>query len=127
MSSRWPLRAMRGRTLNEAFVILDEAQNTTVAQMKMFLTRMGEGSKVVVAGDVTQVDLPPHTRSGLVDALSASGRQAFTFPAARPDRRLDFILTSANLERAAPIVRVLTPQETVTSSRHLPVELTLSY
>jgi phosphate starvation-inducible PhoH-like protein len=65
-----PLAYMRGRTLNEAFVILDEAQNTTVAQMKMFLTRMGEGSKVVVAGDVTQVDLPPHTRSGLVDALS---------------------------------------------------------
>ncbi len=64
-----PLAYMRGRTLNEAFVILDEAQNTTVAQMKMFLTRMGLGSKMVVSGDTTQVDLPAHTRSGLVDAL----------------------------------------------------------
>jgi len=65
-----PLAYMRGRTLNEAFIILDEAQNTTVPQMKMFLTRMGVGSKIVVSGDVTQIDLPPHTRSGLVDALS---------------------------------------------------------
>ncbi len=64
-----PLAYMRGRTLNEAFIILDEAQNTTVAQMKMFLTRMGTGSKIVVAGDETQIDLPPHTRSGLTDAL----------------------------------------------------------
>ena len=54
----------------EAFIILDEAQNTTVAQMKMFLTRMGAGSKIVVAGDVTQIDLPPHTRSGMNDALT---------------------------------------------------------
>ncbi len=53
-----PLAYMRGRTLNQAFIILDEAQNTTVAQMKMFLTRMGEGSKVVVSGDISQVDLP---------------------------------------------------------------------
>jgi len=65
-----PLAYMRGRTLNESFIILDEAQNTTVAQMKMFLTRMGRGSKVVVSGDVTQVDLPTHTRSGLNDALT---------------------------------------------------------
>jgi len=65
-----PLAYMRGRTLNEAFIILDEAQNTTVSQMKMFLTRMGTGSKIVVAGDTTQIDLPPHTRSGLVDATS---------------------------------------------------------
>ncbi len=64
-----PLAYMRGRTLNEAFIILDEAQNTTVAQMKMFLTRMGNGSKIVVSGDVTQIDLPGNTRSGLVDAL----------------------------------------------------------
>lgn len=64
-----PLAYMRGRTLNEAFIILDEAQNTTVAQMKMFLTRMGQGSHIVVAGDKTQVDLPPHTRSGLRDAM----------------------------------------------------------
>lgn len=65
-----PLAYMRGRTLNEAFIILDEAQNTTVSQMKMFLTRMGAGSKIVVSGDVTQIDLPPHAQSGLVDGLS---------------------------------------------------------
>lgn len=64
-----PLAYMRGRTLNEAFIILDEAQNTSVAQMKMFLTRMGLGSKIVVSGDTTQIDLPAHTRSGLIDAL----------------------------------------------------------
>lgn len=64
-----PLAYMRGRTLNEAFVILDEAQNTTISQMKMFLTRMGRGSKIVVSGDTTQVDLPSHTSSGLTDAL----------------------------------------------------------
>ncbi|MFO0880100.1 MAG: PhoH family protein [Gemmataceae bacterium] len=64
-----PLAFMRGRTLNQAAIILDEGQNTTVAQMKMFLTRMGNGSKIIVTGDITQVDLPPHTRSGLTDAL----------------------------------------------------------
>jgi phosphate starvation-inducible PhoH-like protein len=64
-----PLGYMRGRTLNDAFIILDEAQNTSVGQMKMFLTRMGRGSKIVVSGDTTQVDLPPHTTSGLIDAL----------------------------------------------------------
>lgn len=64
-----PLAYMRGRTLDDAFIILDEAQNTTPEQMKMFLTRMGVGSKVVVTGDVTQVDLPDKVRSGLVDAL----------------------------------------------------------
>lgn len=64
-----PLAYMRGRTLNEAFIILDEAQNTTIAQMKMFLTRMGMDSKIVVSGDVTQTDLPPHAQSGLNDAL----------------------------------------------------------
>ncbi|MGH3545525.1 MAG: PhoH family protein, partial [Mycobacteriales bacterium] len=60
-----PLAYMRGRTLNDAFIILDEAQNTTAAQMKMFLTRLGFGSKIVVTGDVTQVDLPGGTHSGL--------------------------------------------------------------
>jgi phosphate starvation-inducible PhoH-like protein len=64
-----PLAYMRGRTLNHAFVILDEAQNTTVEQMKMFLTRIGFGSKAVVTGDVTQVDLHKTQRSGLVDAM----------------------------------------------------------
>ena len=64
-----PLAYMRGRTLSDAFVVLDEAQNTTPEQMKMFLTRMGVGSKVVVTGDVTQIDLPDKVRSGLIDAL----------------------------------------------------------
>ena len=59
-----PLAYMRGRTLNDAFIILDEAQNTSPEQMKMFLTRLGFGSKMVVTGDVTQVDLPSGTRSG---------------------------------------------------------------
>jgi phosphate starvation-inducible PhoH-like protein len=63
-----PLAFMRGRTLNDAFVILDEAQNTTVEQMKMFLTRLGFNSKAVVTGDVTQIDLPPGRVSGLVHA-----------------------------------------------------------
>ncbi|MEZ5585117.1 MAG: PhoH family protein [Candidatus Competibacteraceae bacterium] len=60
-----PLAFMRGRTLNESFIILDEAQNTTVEQMKMFLTRIGFGSKAVVTGDMTQIDLPRHAQSGL--------------------------------------------------------------
>lgn len=64
-----PLAYMRGRTLNDAFVILDEAQNTTVEQMKMFLTRIGFGSTAVVTGDMSQTDLPKHIRSGLSDAL----------------------------------------------------------
>jgi len=64
-----PLAYMRGRTLNQACIILDEGQNTTVPQMKMFLTRMGNGSKIIVTGDVTQTDLPKQTRSGLSDAL----------------------------------------------------------
>ena len=64
-----PLAYMRGRTLDDAFIILDEAQNTSREQMKMFLTRMGAGSKVVVTGDVTQIDLADRSRSGLLDAL----------------------------------------------------------
>lgn len=64
-----PLAFMRGRTLNESFIILDEAQNTTIMQMKMFLTRMGFGSKTVVTGDTTQVDLPKGTDSGLAHAI----------------------------------------------------------
>lgn len=64
-----PLAYMRGRTLNEAFVILDEAQNTTEMQMKMFLTRLGFGSKMVVTGDETQIDLPGTTKSGLVESV----------------------------------------------------------
>jgi phosphate starvation-inducible PhoH-like protein len=64
-----PLAFMRGRTLDNAFVILDEAQNTTHAQMKMFLTRMGQSAKFIITGDATQIDLPRHQRSGLVEAL----------------------------------------------------------
>ncbi len=64
-----PLAFMRGRTLSRAFVILDEAQNTTPMQMKMFLTRLGEGSRMVVTGDPSQIDLPPAARSGLTEAL----------------------------------------------------------
>ena len=63
-----PLAYMRGRTLDEAFIILDEAQNATISQMKMFLTRMGAKSKIVVSGDGTQIDLPKNVRSGLLDA-----------------------------------------------------------
>ena len=64
-----PLAFMRGRTLNESYIILDEAQNTTIPQMKMFLTRMGFGSKMVITGDVTQIDLPNPSQSGLTDAI----------------------------------------------------------
>ncbi|GAB2024781.1 PhoH family protein [Lactovum odontotermitis] len=63
-----PLAYMRGRTLDDAFVILDEAQNTTVMQMKMFLTRLGFGSKMIVNGDISQIDLPRNAKSGLIDA-----------------------------------------------------------
>jgi phosphate starvation-inducible PhoH-like protein len=79
-----PLAFMRGRTLAHAFVILDEAQNTTPQQMKMFLTRLGEGSRMVVTGDPSQVDLPPGGQSGLIDALATLkdvpgiGRVTFT-------------------------------------------------
>ncbi len=77
-----PLAYMRGRTLNQAFVILDEAQNTTREQMKMFLTRIGFGSKAVVTGDVTQIDLPRGTTSGLIEAqhvLAEVRGMAFTY------------------------------------------------
>jgi phosphate starvation-inducible PhoH-like protein len=77
-----PLAYMRGRTLNDSYVILDEAQNTTVEQMKMFLTRIGFGTVAVITGDVTQVDLPRNTRSGLrqaVEVLRGVGGISFTF------------------------------------------------
>ncbi len=81
-----PLAFMRGRTLNEAFIILDEAQNTTVEQMKMFLTRIGFGSRAVVTGDITQTDLPSHRQSGLkhsMDVLARVPGIAFTLFTAR--------------------------------------------
>ena len=75
-----PIAFMRGRTLNDAFVIIDEAQNTTTEQMKMVLTRIGFGSKVVVTGDITQIDLPPGKISGLVEAISVlSGIKGISF------------------------------------------------
>jgi phosphate starvation-inducible protein PhoH and related proteins len=77
-----PLAFMRGRSLNDSFIILDEAQNTTVEQMKMFLTRIGFGSKAVVTGDVTQTDLPPGKQSGLsnvINVLRGVDGVAFTF------------------------------------------------
>ena len=69
-----PIAFMRGRTLNDAFVILDEAQNTTSEQMKMFLTRLGFGSKAVITGDITQIDLPTGRTSGLVEAMKVVGQ-----------------------------------------------------
>ena len=77
-----PLAYMRGRTLNESFIILDEAQNTTIEQMKMFLTRIGFGSKAVITGDVTQIDLPRGQTSGLVhvqDVLKGVADVGFTW------------------------------------------------
>jgi phosphate starvation-inducible PhoH-like protein len=75
-----PLAFMRGRTLNDAFIILDEAQNTTREQMKMFLTRMGFHSKCVITGDITQIDLPFANSSGLVEALDIfDGADGFAF------------------------------------------------
>ena len=68
-----PLAYMRGRTLNSAFIILDEAQNTTPQQMKMFLTRLGFGSKAVITGDITQVDLPKEEFSGLIEVQKILG------------------------------------------------------
>ncbi len=86
-----PLAFMRGRTLANAFVILDEAQNTTSMQMKMFLTRIGEGSKMIVTGDPTQIDLPPGMRSGLEEAVAlldgVSGIEAVKFTSADVVRR----------------------------------------
>jgi phosphate starvation-inducible PhoH-like protein len=81
-----PLAFMRGRSLNDSFIILDEAQNTSVEQMKMFLTRLGFGSKAVVTGDITQVDLPRNQRSGLrhaIEVLRGVDGVAFTFFNAR--------------------------------------------
>ena len=69
-----PMAYMRGRTLNDAFIVLDEAQNTTPEQMKMFLTRLGQGSRMVITGDITQIDLPSGHTSGLIDATNVLNR-----------------------------------------------------
>ena len=89
-----PLAFMRGRTLNESFIILDEAQNTTVEQMKMFLTRMGFGSRAVVTGDITQIDLPRNQLSGLrhvLQVLDGVPDVSFTFFDARDVVRHDLV------------------------------------
>jgi phosphate starvation-inducible PhoH-like protein len=94
-----PLAYMRGRTLNESFIILDEAQNTTVEQMKMFLTRIGFGSTAVVTGDVTQVDLPRNTRSGLrhvIEVLKDVKGISFTFFKAKDVVRHPLVLKVVN-------------------------------
>lgn len=106
-----PLAYMRGRTLDDSFIILDEAQNTTREQMKMFLTRLGFGSKVVITGDVTQIDLPSDKTSGLKDAI----------------RVLEDIkdiaicrLTSADVVRHALVQRIINAYEKAEQKRELP-------
>lgn len=89
-----PLAYMRGRTLDDAFVILDEAQNTTIMQMKMFLTRLGFNSKMIVNGDVSQIDLPKNVKSGLIDAVEKL----------RNIKKIDFIHLSANDVVRHPVV-----------------------
>jgi phosphate starvation-inducible PhoH-like protein len=101
-----PLAFMRGRSLNDSFIILDEAQNTTVEQMKMFLTRLGFGSRAVVTGDITQVDLPRQQRSGLrhaIEVLRGVEGVAFTFFNARDVVRHPLVQRIVQAyERAAP-------------------------
>ena len=83
-----PIAFMRGRTLNDSFIILDEAQNTTAEQMKMVLTRQGFNSKMVVNGDITQIDLPSGRRSGLIDAVEVLQRRGrHQLRAVRRERR----------------------------------------
>lgn len=89
-----PLAYMRGRTLDDAFVILDEAQNTTIMQMKMFLTRLGFNSKIIVNGDVSQIDLPKNVKSGLIDAVEKL----------RNIKKIDFIHLSAKDVVRHPVV-----------------------
>lgn len=108
-----PLAFMRGRTLNDAAVILDEAQNTTSDQMRMFLTRLGFGSKAVITGDVTQVDLPGNSRSGLADAtrvLSGIDGIAFTW------------FTDADVVRHPLVARIVRAYEARDAARSRPVE-----
>jgi phosphate starvation-inducible PhoH-like protein len=106
-----PLAYMRGRTLNHAFVILDEAQNTTPEQMKMFLTRIGFGSKAVITGDITQIDLQRSQRSGLVDAISVL----------RKVRGIAFShFTSVDVVRHPLVARIVDAYEESNSMEQLP-------
>ena len=105
-----PLAFMRGRTLANAFVILDEAQNTTTMQMKMFLTRIGEGSKMVITGDPSQIDLPPGQKSGLEEAVGlldgVPGIEAIRFTAGDVVRRDLVARIVEAYERALPVKKV---------------------
>ncbi len=106
-----PLAFMRGRTLNESFVILDEAQNTTIEQMKMFLTRIGFGSRAVVTGDVTQTDLPSHRQSGLRQAMDVLGNVpgiAFS------------LFTARDVVRHALVARIVEAYEQASSAERAP-------
>ncbi|MDP8939428.1 MAG: PhoH family protein [Actinomycetota bacterium] len=104
-----PLAFMRGRTLNDAFIILDEAQNTTPQQMKMFLTRLGFGSKMVITGDITQVDLPKGRMSGLEDARrTLDGVEGVSFVGLRRD---DIIRSDLVMRIVDAYERVPAPQE----------------
>src|SRR3546814_4958675 len=103
---------MRGRTLNDAYVILDEAQNTTIEQMKMFLTRLGFGSTAVVTGDLTQIDLPQHVKSGLrdeVEVLPAVEGVSFTFFESRAVVRHQLVerLVNRSEERPSDLQSIL--------------------
>ena len=103
-----PLSFMRGRTLNEAFIILDEAQNTTIEQMKMFLTRIGFNSTAVITGDITQIDLPPGKISGLkhvIDILNNEDKISFTF------------FKSKDVVRHALVARILNAYEKYDSNQ----------
>jgi phosphate starvation-inducible PhoH-like protein len=105
-----PLAFMRGRSLNDSFIILDEAQNTTPEQMKMFLTRIGFGSKAVVTGDVTQIDLQRHQKSGLIDAAAVL----------KDVRGIAFTqFTSVDVVRHPLVARIVDAYETAASSEDI--------
>lgn len=103
-----PLAYMRGRTLSNSFIILDEAQNTTKEQMKMFLTRMGENSRIVVTGDVTQIDLPKNVKSGMIDAIEVlDGVEGIEIVK----------LTAKDVVRHELVTRIIQAYETAESAR----------
>jgi phosphate starvation-inducible PhoH-like protein len=109
-----PLAFMRGRTLNDAFIIMDEAQNTTIEQMKMFLTRMGNNSKAVITGDITQIDLPNPRRSGLLDAINVlDGVEGIHF----------CHFEDADVVRHALVQRIVRAYESKTQQQELPLAL----
>ena len=104
---------MRGRTLDDAFVILDEAQNTTIMQMKMFLTRLGFNSKMIVNGDTSQIDLPRNVKSGLIDATQKL----------KNIEQIDFIYLSAkDVVRHPVVAEIITAYEEDTERPDMPKE-----